>query len=447
MARLPRHVTLWPKGLIGRVTAVILVAVSLQFLGSILLHDQLDRYTLREDHARRVAELLVVGDRLLHDADPAERREALGVLSTEHLKVELVARPPAIVAENEAVFARMRNQIMAWEPSLKTKALRLGSAPGRHGRADLVGAMALEDGQWLAFRSRDLFGHWPQLYRTIGAAAILTCGVLLAAAMLVHTLAAPLRALAQAADQVGHGAPVNMAERGPGDLSTVAKAFNAMQARISRMITDRTQALAAVGHDLRTPLSRMRLRAGLIGDPDTREALEADIREMEALLESVFAYLGGDSDGPPPKRIDLAALISTLVDANADVGRKVTYAGPDHLLATARPLTLRRAISNLVDNGLKYGDSVEVSLDRVGDQVRIRVEDDGPGIPEEKLEAVVEPFFRLDEARARDGRGLGLGLAIVAMAVEREAGAFHLSNRAEGGLRAEILLPLTPAHA
>lgn len=442
MARRARHVTLWPKGLIGRVTAVILAAVSLQFLGSILLQDQLNRYTLREDHARRVAELLVVGDRLVQKAEPAQRRGALEVLSTEHLKVELVAGPPAIAAEDDAVFARMRNQIVAWEPSLKHKSLRLGSAPGRQGRADLVGAMSLEDGQWLAFRSRDLFGHWPQLYRTIGSAAILTGGVLLAAAMLVNTLGAPLRALAQAADQVGHGTPVNMAERGPGDLSTVAKAFNAMQTRISRMITDRTQALAAVGHDLRTPLSRMRLRAGLLADADTREALEADIQEMEALLDSVFAYLAGDIDGGPSRRIDLAALVSTLVEAYADVGRAVTYDGPDHLLLSARPLGLKRAVANLVDNGLKYGRNVRVSLDRQGEEARLRIDDDGPGIPEAKLEQVLEPFYRLDEARARDGRGLGLGLAIVAMAVERDHGALRLSNRAEGGLRAEILLPI-----
>jgi signal transduction histidine kinase len=257
----------------------------------------------------------------------------------------------------------------------------------------------------------------------------------------VHTLGTPLRALADAADKVGHGKPVTVLERGPRDLSKVARAFNAMQARIGRLIADRTQALAAVGHDLRTPLTRMRLRIDLIPDRDAREAMEADIVEMEAMLDSVLAYLSGDSEGAPPRMIDLAALISTVVDANADLGRKVSYEGPDRLLLTLRSLPMKRALGNLIENGLKYGGRVRVRLDRDGDQARIRVEDDGPGIPEADLRQVTAPFFRLDEARRRDTGGLGLGLAIVANVVEREAGVLRLSNLAEGGLRAEILLP------
>ncbi|WP_091737657.1 ATP-binding protein [Phenylobacterium immobile] len=438
------HVTLWPKGLVGRVTAVILAAVLLQFVGSILLQDQLGRYTLRADHARRVAELLVVGERLLADAEPDRRADVLNTLTTEHLTAVLRDTPPIIKSQDDPVFARLRTQIIAWEPSLADNALRLGSAPGRQGRADLVGAMSLSDGKWLEFRSRDLFGHWPQLYRTIGSAAILTLGVLAAAGMLVRTLAAPLRNLANAADRVGHGAPVTVLEEGPGDLRRVAKAFNAMQARIGRLIADRTEALAAVGHDLRTPLSRMRLRAGLIPDPDAREAMEGDIAEMDALLASIFAYMSGDTDGAPPRKIDLAALISTLVDANADVGRPVRFEGLERLFIVARPLPLKRALSNLVENGLKYGQSVQVRLEQTATHARILVEDDGPGVPEDKLLAVTAPFYRLDEARARDGSGMGLGLAIVVQAVERENGEFRLSNRPEGGLRAEILLPLGP---
>jgi signal transduction histidine kinase len=435
------HVTLWPKGLIGRVTAIILIAIVLEFVGSVILHNEVDRFTLREDHARRVAELLVVGERLLADAPPEERSDILKTLSTGHLEVELKAAPTAPTSDGNATLERLRNQIIAWEPSLKRSSLRLGTARDAENRRDLVGALQLDNGLWLQFRSRDLFGHWPQLYQTVAAAAILAGGVLLAAAMLVHTLGTPLRALADAADKVGHGKPVTVLERGPRDLSKVARAFNAMQARISRLIADRTQALAAVGHDLRTPLTRMRLRIDLIPDPDAREAMEADIVEMEAMLDSVLAYLSGDSDGTPPRMIDLAALISTLVDANADLGREVSYEGPDRLLLTVRSLPMKRALGNLIENGLKYGGRVRVLLDRDGDQARIRVEDNGPGIPEADLRQVTAPFFRLDEARQRDTGGLGLGLAIVANVVEREGGVLRLSNLPEGGLRAEILLP------
>lgn len=437
------HVSLWPGGLIGRVTAIMMIAIVLEFFGSILLHDQVDRYTVREDHARRVAELLVVGERLLDDADPHRRDAILDILSTEHLRVQQRATPTIGEASTGSDLQRMRAQIVEWEPSLADKSLRLDTAQSvtHPDRRDLVGAMRLDDGQWLEFRSRDLFGHWPQLYWTIGAAALLAGGVLLAAALVVRTLGSPLRALASAADQVGHGNKVLVLEEGPRDLGQVARAFNAMQDRIGGLIADRTQALAAVGHDLRTPLSRLRLRAGLISDGDTREAMDADISEIEAMLNSVLAYLSGDSDTEPQRRIDLAALISTLVDAYADVGREVAYEGPDHLPLLSRPLAMKRAVSNLVDNGLKYGVRVRVALGRVGDQAQILVDDDGPGIPEEELEHVLSPFFRLDEARRRDTSGLGLGLAIVAKAVSREGGLLRLINRPEGGMRVEILLP------
>jgi len=437
------HITLWPKGLIGRITAVILIAIVLEFIGSILLHDQVDTYTTREDHARRVAELLVVGERLLKEAPPEDRHIILQSLSTKHLTAQLSDRP-SVKPTTDEKLNRLRTQIVAWEPSLDNNTLRLATAaPSERGKGqDLVGAMQMEDGHWLEFRSRDLFGRWPMLYRTVGTAAILAGGVLLAAAMLVHSLGAPLRALAEAADNVGHGETVTVLERGPRDLSQVARAFNAMQTRISRLIADRTQALAAVGHDLRTPLTRMRLRAGFMVDPENREAMEADICEMETMLDSVLAYLKGDSDNEPHRRIDLAALVSTLVDANADLGRDAIYEGPDHLVLETRPLAMKRAISNLIENGLKYGDRVRVGLDRADGEVRIRVEDDGPGIPEEELEHVTSPFFRLDEARGRDTGGLGLGLSIVCNVVEREGGRLRLSNLAKGGLCAEILLPM-----
>ena len=300
----------------------------------------------------------------------------------------------------------MRDRIAAWEPSLRDRPLRLGSIAGGAGRRDLVGALQLRSGEWLEFRSRDLYGRWPQLSQALGSAAILTTAVLIAAFMLVNTLGTPLRSLARAADKVGHGTRVTVVERGPRDLVQVARAFNAMQARIGRLIADRTQALAAVGHDLRTPLTRMRLRLGLMGDAEAREAMEADIEEMEVMLNSVLTYLSGGEAEAPSRRIDLAVLVATLVEASADLGRPVTYEGPEHLLTTARPLPLKRAISNLIENGLKYGGVVRVRLERDGAQARILVEDDGPGIPEAELEHVIEPFFRLDEARQRDRGGL-----------------------------------------
>lgn len=434
------HIVLWPSGFIGRLIAIFAVAVLFQFASSIFLHDQVDRYTLREDHARRVAELLVVGERLLSDVEPARRPQVLATLSTEHLKVEL--KPEPLQADDDEEMKAIRERIIAWEPSLATHQIRLATAPNPQlaRREDLVGSMLMDDGSWLHFRSRDIFGHWPLLYRTFGTAGILAVGVLIFAAVFTQAAAAPLRALARAADQVGLAGPAIVSETGPGELSRLARAFNAMQARIAALIADRSMALAAVGHDLRTPLSRLRLRADMISDEEERSAMVADIGEMEAMLDSVLALLSGDSDPEAPRLVDVVALIATLVGRYED-RHEVSYAGPDHCLLDVRPLALKRALGNLIENGLKYGHRVAVTLGDEEGLVRIRVEDDGPGIPESDLARVTEPFVRLDEARQRDTPGFGLGLSIAVRAAERDGGRLRLSNRPEGGLRADILLP------
>jgi two-component system osmolarity sensor histidine kinase EnvZ len=437
--------TLWPSGLIGRVIAVILGAILLEFAGSVILHSQVDRFTLREDHARRVAELLVVGERLMSQATPDEKREVVATLSTRHLRTELASTPGIPASTGNSTLKWIAERIVAWEPSLSGRDLRLGLDGRSRKEQALVGALQLRDGQWLQFRSGDVLGRWPQLYQTFGTVLILTTGVLAASGLLVHTLGTPLRSLAQAADKVGHGAPVTVLEQGPRDLMQVARAFNAMQARISRLIADRSHALAAVGHDLRTPLTRMRLRLDLLPTGEARQGMTADLDEMEIMLDSVLAYLsGGEAEGPP-RMVDLAALISTLVDSSADLGRSVTFEGPDRLPSLVRPMALKRAVSNLIENGLKYGHAVQVRLESVDGMARIQVTDRGPGIPEDELEHVLTPFFRLDSARRRDTGGLGLGLPIVANAVEREDGVLSLRNRPEGGLEAVITLPIRTA--
>jgi signal transduction histidine kinase len=197
-----------------------------------------------------------------------------------------------------------------------------------------------------------------------------------------------------------------------------------------------------VGHDLRTPLARLQLRLETVKDPEVQQAMGGDLEEMGAMLESLLAFLGGEKDPEPPVRADIAVSIATIVDAFQDHDQDVTYDGPDHLEMDVRALSLRRAVRNLIENALHYGDRARVSLERVGAEILIRIDDDGPGIPRERLEEVLRPFSRLDDSRGRNTRGLGLGLAIVAKAVKAEGGQLTLANRPEGGLRAEICLYL-----
>jgi signal transduction histidine kinase len=234
---------------------------------------------------------------------------------------------------------------------------------------------------------------------------------------------------------------VRIAESGAGVLKLVAQAFNAMQDRIAGLLKTRTEALAAVGHDLRTPLARLRLRAGFVKDAEAREALEADVDEMTAMLDSLLAYLGGQEDPEPRRRTDLAAIAMTLVDDATDAERSAVYGGLDHLPVLARPICLKRAISNVVENALHYGGDAILSLAREGDTAVLAVEDSGPGISEDELASVLLPFHRLDSARARNTAGLGLGLTIVQQILRRENGSLVLKNRPQGGLRVELRLP------
>ncbi len=334
----------------------------------------------------------------------------------------------------------MRRQIIAWEPSLERSQLWLRLSPGRH--SEINGGLRLADGSWLYFGMQHSGGKWAFTIGRMGLALIPVLALLLAGWVLIRRTLAPLRDLTHATHRIGFGSEVIVPEAGTADVRNLISAFNAMQARLHRLINERTETLAAVGHDLRTPLSRLQLRLEAIRDDETRDAMADDLEEMGAMLESLLAFLGGEKDPEPVVRTDIAVSIATVVDAFQDHDQDVSYDGPDHLEMEVRGLSLRRAVRNLIENALHYGDRARVTLLRKGQEVLIRVDDDGPGIPRERLEEVLRPFSRLDDARQRNTRGLGLGLAIVQKAVAAEGGQLTLANRPDGGLRAEICLHL-----
>ena len=212
-----------------------------------------------------------------------------------------------------------------------------------------------------------------------------------------------------------------------------------MQARIDRMITDRTQALAAVSHDLRTPIARLRLRASFLDDAELQGQFDADLAEMDAMVGTTLAYLRGDQEQEARRPTDLAAILETLCDDATDAGKDVLYEGPAQARLTGRPLALKRALSNLIDNAVHYGGAARVRVCIGETACVVHVEDSGPGIPEDQMDSVFEPFRRLDHARGRGGSGLGLTIA--RQAVEAHGGIIRLSNRPEGGLRATVVLP------
>ena len=431
-------------GVVGRILVILLLSVTVEFCTSTLLYERASQFSLREDEAHRLAEHLVITRKLIAERAPRERATMASLLTTDRYDVRWSAAappPPPPMAPN---LREMREQILSWEPSLSHSDLWLRlKSPGL--QSMVVGGMVLPDGSWVHFGTRDVANGWDLAIGRVMLALIPAIGLLVIGSLLVRSTLRPVRMLAQAAERYGYGDRVILPEIGNGEVIRVVRAFNAMQDRIQRLIADRTQALAAVGHDLRTPIARMRLRIDMIPDGVVRDGMQRDAIEMETMIASLLAFLGGDEGDRPFTRADIAVLAATMVDDARDHGHPVSYDGPDHLDADVRPHDLKRALDNLISNALRHARNVVLSVERRGAHVVLRVEDDGPGIPESRLDDARQPFVRLDAARERNTEGLGLGLAIVDRIAAAHGGELRLSNRREGGLRAEIEIPLVQA--
>ncbi|MBX4973128.1 two-component sensor histidine kinase [Rhizobium lentis] len=255
-------------------------------------------------------------------------------------------------------------------------------------------------------------------------------------------IASPLQRFSQAARDLDpdKGPERPFDEIGPPEVRTLAKSLNDMRSRVRGMIEARTRMLRAISHDLRTPLTRLRLRAERSTEPSLRAALLADIDALALMVDETLVYLRKDASKEPQLRADLPSLMNTVCNDFADMGYSVSYRGPDRFAYPCRPHALKRAVANLIDNGTKFARHVNVELHVRPDRaISISVTDDGPGIPLEFQADVMEPFYKLDSAR--NDRGFGLGLSIVKDIVESHFGTLTLANAAPCGLIAEINLP------
>jgi signal transduction histidine kinase len=258
----------------------------------------------------------------------------------------------------------------------------------------------------------------------------------------VRLVTQPIQRLAEAADAFGRNLDSpQLEESGPTETRQAAEAFNRMQERLRRLIAERSRALAAVSHDLRTPLTRMRLRAELVDDEQLRNQINADIDDMQAMVESTLAYLRGLNEDEPLQEIDIDALLQSIVADEQAMGRPVVLLSSTVEPYRGRLSSLKRAISNLIDNAVKYGREARIKLEGDSGTMRLVVEDRGPGIPEQDLERVLEPYVRLESSRSRETGGVGLGLAVVRDVAFLHGGKLHLENMTEVGLRATLVLP------
>ncbi|MEJ1958571.1 MAG: ATP-binding protein [Nitrosomonadales bacterium] len=267
-------------------------------------------------------------------------------------------------------------------------------------------------------------------------------GIALTAWIAARWLSRPINQLAQAASELGQSlerAPLDETS-GPVEIRQASAVFNQMQSQLKQQIAERNRFLAAVSHDLRTPITRIKLRAVKIESHDLQEEIQHDINEMSAMIDATLDYLRGDGKPEEPCNLDVAALVNSLAENAMERGEIVTVSGTA-LPVVTQPLALQRCLNNLLENALRYGNRADIKLDETTENLVISIHDAGAGIPEDQLEAVFAPFYRLEESRSRHTGGVGLGLSIARDIAQKMGGSLVLKNSTEGGLIATLVLP------
>lgn len=460
----PRFAFLQSLG--GQLLVMLPLALAVtQGLGLVLLTDERNRAVraaLGLEAAGRAANVA-----LLLDTAPSDLRASiLRAADSPLVRFELGPEPAALhdSAEADQVLRQIR-QILG-EPGREVRAdvhalpLAALSLPegvaeamrpmheammaGRAEPIELTLSIHLASGEWLNVRT--MF-HRPGVQLSPHAALpllLMALAVALVALWTARRVVGPMRALAQGADRLGRGLDAEpLPLRGPSEVRETTQAFNRMTDRLTRFVNERTHMLAALGHDLRSPLTAMRLRIEMLDETEDSIRLQALVEEMQAMVEATLEFSRGVARAEPAAEVDLAALLGDLV---GDVGGdRASLAPSPPVRITIRPQALNRALRNLIDNAVRYGGAAQVTLSREPGMAVITIADRGPGLPEDQLEAVFEPFVRLEASRSRDTGGVGLGLAIARTIIQAHGGTVTLRNLQAGGLQAVVRLPIGAA--
>lgn len=302
--------------------------------------------------------------------------------------------------------------------------------------------VTLTDGSRLRLAAPLLTATSFSFFNLGGALAAMVGSAIIIATWTIRRWTQPLTLFAGAAERLGkdiHAPP--LPEQGLYEVRTAAHAFNQMQERVRRLVEERTALAAAIAHDLGTPITRMRLRVEEMQEQSIKNQILTDLDQMRRMIVDTLAFARQSFDAERSEQFDLASLMQSICDEQTDIGRAVTLRGPEHLVVVSEPTSLRRAITNLIDNAVKYGDRATVTFGARGNDIEVRIEDAGPGIPDHFQDLVFRPFGRLPETKARRISGTGLGLTVARSIIERLGGTISLANSSKGGLRVSITLP------
>ncbi|WP_084438540.1 cell wall metabolism sensor histidine kinase WalK [Shinella sp. HZN7] len=462
----------WKKSLAGQFIVFILAALfvgqTIAFLVSSRQREAAIRQSVESDFVNRTAALSSV-----LEAVPADmRRNVLIASSTGYARFWLSDRDPS--ADPHAWYETAQSYLRASASDLIRSQAADGSAPVSSGAAPSLGdpditgwhpfaaEPAIPHAQFLHFSSQEGMGivqrlngnSWlnavyykpspPYIWSSQSMLSIGITAVVLSliGVLVARRIARPLRRLTISAEALGRGEAIQLSPpRAPDDIRQLYEAFDRMQLRLRRFVDDRTRMLAAIGHDLRTPLTTLRLKAEFVSDPDLQSKILATVDEMQTMTEAALSFAKSEATVEKTRTVDLAALLGSLCDDLAELGHDVVFQETDRISYRCRPDNLKRAVRNLIENALRYAGRAAVRVETRTNAIEILIEDEGPGIPPSELEQVFTPFYRVESSRNRETGGVGLGLSI-ARAIARHHGGDIVLSPNNPGLKAAVVLPV-----
>jgi signal transduction histidine kinase len=464
------RLTLWPQSLFGRLLAASVAAVLLaQAVALLLIAQERERFVLQgsvREWTRRITEMT----QMLAPMSAAARADAVGELSAprghghmphlagdgrgnpprgfvrlpllsdfeQTLKDQLrTALGPSYSVEIEPTPQPPPPAIPVPAPFFEAHELALHQASAR--RYDVTVRFA--DGDAVTYRVARMPGGAPLPRNLLANLILLVLLLVIVLYATARSITRPLSDLARAADSIGRDSrPAQLQERGARELRDAARAFNTMQDRLRRYLDSRSRVLAAMSHDLKTPLTRLRLQVEALDNPPMQVRIGHELDEMESMVHEALALFRGLDDGEPATPIDVDALLAKIGAEFGDMSAAVTISGHALQPYVGKPQALKRCLTNLVANAIKFGTRADIVVED-GTELIIRVRDHGPGIPPAELERVFEPFYRLESSRNRDSGGTGLGLSIARDIAQAHGGSLTLANLPAGGLEATLRLP------
>lgn len=473
-----RGLSLLPRSLAGQLIALILGAIVISQVFTLWLFTDERRAALLELTGGTVVSRTAALVELLNTT-PVDLHEQIRQAASSPLLYYWISDDPVIDnSGTNAVDLRIRQRLAAEigsEREIRTEIGRNISVPRYHrtqrsqranrppprdgagvkkrdkGKRNvpLVVALSvqLDNSRWLNMAA-SLNLQRSSLLRLFFSVAIMAIAVIVIIAFTVRRLTRPLQTLALAADQLGRGGNGNsIAEAGPPEVRSAIQAFNTMQERLTRYVQDRTRMLAAVSHDLRTPITSLRIRAEFIEDEENRNRIILTLDEMQRMVEATLSFARDDAKREAPSRVDLGEFLDAIVTDYQDMGQQVSLVqsqpvkAGNRIIVALHPMSMKRALRNLIDNGVRYGNEANVDYWADEKTVTITISDAGPGIPDDDIEGVFEPFIRLETSRNEDTGGIGLGLAIARSNIHAHGGTLTLKNDSEKGLIATVILP------